>query len=139
MEITTTLPPGGGDHEDHGAVVLVCILRLILRVGGIYIRIPRLGVTSSWPSPIQIIPSFIYNRSLRHISSRQDPNYSPMVLMVTTPGGRVVVIFMIAFINTLWYCYYLAINILKIHQELFIFYITLLSYWSCLGLQSYLI
>ena len=23
MEITTTLPPGGGDHEDHGAVVQV--------------------------------------------------------------------------------------------------------------------
>ena len=23
MEITTTLPPGGGDHEDHGAVVRV--------------------------------------------------------------------------------------------------------------------
>ena len=21
MKITTTLPPGGGDHEDHGAVV----------------------------------------------------------------------------------------------------------------------
>ena len=23
MEITTPLPPGGGDHEDHGAVVRV--------------------------------------------------------------------------------------------------------------------
>ena len=23
MEIATTLPPGGGDHEDHGAVVQI--------------------------------------------------------------------------------------------------------------------
>ena len=70
---------------------LICILRSILQVMcilWIYISIPRLGVTSSWPSSIQIIPSFI-SRSPRYISNRRNRNLNPRVFGVTLWGLNV--------------------------------------------------